>query len=144
MTFLLGRQATFGQEPPTIARSTTTVFCPWLARVQARILPATPLPMIRFSTCSVLMMMLRFVVKGLCRGPLARMPRLTERPERDPEQGQVLDEELSRDRREGGETAGTRFPHTRRRDQGAQGREEHPHRQGAAQRGSPRRERAGG
>jgi hypothetical protein len=48
MTFLLGRQATFGQEPPTIARSTTTVFWPWLARVQAMILPATPLPMIRF------------------------------------------------------------------------------------------------
>ena len=46
MTFLLGRQATFGQEPPTIDRSTTTLFWPWLARVQARILPATPLPMI--------------------------------------------------------------------------------------------------
>jgi hypothetical protein len=48
MTFLLGRQATFGQEPPTIALSTTTDFCPWLARAQAMILPATPLPMIRF------------------------------------------------------------------------------------------------
>jgi hypothetical protein len=26
----------------------TTVFCPWRAKVQAMILPATPLPMIRF------------------------------------------------------------------------------------------------
>src|SRR5438128_2600614 len=141
MTFLLGRQATFGQEPPTIARSTTTVFCPWLARVQARILPATPLPIIKFWTYSVLMMMLRFVVKGLCRGPLARVPRLAERPERDPEQGQVLDEELPRFPREGREAAETRLPHARRRDEEAQGREEHPHRQGADQRGSPRRER---
>src|SRR5262245_12635011 len=64
MTFLLGRQATFGQEPPTIERSTTTVFCPWLARVQARILPATPVTMIRFRTDSVAMRILLFVVKG--------------------------------------------------------------------------------
>src|SRR5215471_16222370 len=34
------------QEPPTIARSTTTIFCPWRAKVQAMTLPATPLPMI--------------------------------------------------------------------------------------------------
>src|SRR5262245_15153952 len=120
MTFLLGRQATFGQEPPTIDRSTTTVFWPWLARVQARILPATPLPMIRFSTCSVLMIMLRIVVKGLDRDPLARLPGLAERPERDPEQGQVLDEELSRERREGREAAETRLPDARRRDEEAQ------------------------
>src|SRR6266436_913311 len=44
MTFLLGRQAMFGQEPPTYFRSTTTVFIPFLARVQERSLPAAPLP----------------------------------------------------------------------------------------------------
>src|SRR5262245_62162056 len=90
------------------------------------------------------MMMLRCVVKGLCRGPLARVPRLAERPERNPEQSQVLDEGLPRECPEGGEAAGTRLPDTRRRDEEAQGREEHPHRQGAAERGSPRREWAGG
>jgi hypothetical protein len=45
---VLAGQATFGQEPPTIARSTTTVFWPQLARVQAMILPATPLPITGF------------------------------------------------------------------------------------------------
>src|SRR6059036_197745 len=92
----------------------------------------------------MLMMMLRFVVKGLCRGPLARLPGLAERPERDPEQGQVLDEELSRERREGREAAKTRLPDARRRDEEAQGREEHPHRQGAPEGGGPGRERARG
>src|SRR5438876_10732010 len=90
------------------------------------------------------MMMLRFVVKGLCRGPLARFPGLAERPERDPEQGQVLDEELPRLPREGGEAAGTRLPDARRRDEKAQSREEHAHSQGAPEGGSSRRERAGG
>src|SRR5262249_25711796 len=144
MTFLLGRQATFGQEPPTSARSTTTVFWPWLARVQARILPATPLPMIRFRTCSVLMVMLRIVVKGSCRGPLARLPGLAERPERDPKQGQVLEQELPRFPREGGEAAGARLPDARRRDEEAQGREEHPDGQGTAEGGRTGRERARG
>src|SRR5262249_51082236 len=65
-------------------------------------------------------------------------------PERYPEQGQVLDEELPRGPREGGEAAGTRRPDARRRDQEAQGREEHPDRQGAAEGGNPRRERASG
>jgi hypothetical protein len=37
-----------GQEPPTIDCSTTTVFWPCFARVQAMILPATPLPITRF------------------------------------------------------------------------------------------------
>jgi hypothetical protein len=36
MTFLLGRHATFGHEPPTSARSTTMVFSPWLARGPAK------------------------------------------------------------------------------------------------------------
>src|SRR5947209_19948504 len=44
MTFLLGRQAMFGQEPPTYLRSMTATFCPWEARVQARYFPASPLP----------------------------------------------------------------------------------------------------
>ena len=42
------------------------------------------------------------------------------------------------------ERAGTRRPDARRRDQEAQGREEHPDRQGAADGGNPRRERANG
>src|SRR2546430_10349373 len=44
MTFLLGRQAMFGQEPPTYSRSTADVFIPFLPRVQERSLPAAPLP----------------------------------------------------------------------------------------------------
>jgi hypothetical protein len=35
MTFLLGRQAIFGQEPPTYRRSTTATFFPSEARLQA-------------------------------------------------------------------------------------------------------------
>src|SRR6516164_3372410 len=48
---------------------------------------------------------------------LAGLPGLAERPERNPEQGQVLDEELPRERGEGGEATGTRLPDARRRDQ---------------------------
>ena len=53
----LGRSITFsqiralprvGQEPPTIDRSTTAVFCPAFAKFHARYLPASPLPMTRF------------------------------------------------------------------------------------------------
>src|SRR5262245_24947701 len=58
MTFLLGRQATFGHEPPIIARSTIAVGSPCFAKVQAMIFPATPLPMIRFRTCSTLITIL--------------------------------------------------------------------------------------
>src|SRR5260221_555224 len=90
------------------------------------------------------MMMLRFVVKGLCRGPLARFPGLAERPERDPEQGQVLDEELPRFPREGGEAAGARLPDARRGGEEAQGREEHPDGRGAPGGGGPGGERAHG
>src|SRR5438034_11513397 len=55
MTFLLGRQAMFGQEPPIYFRSTTTVFIPFLARVQERSLPAAPLPRMSrsYSSCSM-------------------------------------------------------------------------------------------
>src|SRR6516165_2758013 len=75
---------------------------------------------------------------------LAGLPGFAKRPERNPEQGQVLDEELPRGPREGGEAAGTRRPDARRGDEEAQGREEHPDRQGAPEGGSPRRERASG
>src|SRR6516162_2183160 len=87
------------------------------------------------------MRMLRFVVQGLYRAPVARLPRLAERPERNPEQGQILDEELPRFPREGGEAAGTRLPDARRRREEAQGREEHADCQGASEGGSPRRVR---
>jgi hypothetical protein len=40
--------------------------------------------------------------------------------------------------------AGTRLPNARRRDEEAQGREEHPDRQAATEGGGPRRERARG
>jgi len=42
MTFLVGRQAMFWQEPPTYFRSMATVFIPSLARVQEMSLPARP------------------------------------------------------------------------------------------------------
>src|SRR5215510_1963825 len=105
MTFLLGRQATFGQEPPTIARSTTTVFWPLPPSVQPISLPATPLPMTRFSNCSAFMIVLAFWGYELTQRALARPPRVAQRPERNPQQGQVLDEGLTRKTREGGEAA---------------------------------------
>src|SRR5437667_10584754 len=54
MTFLLGRQAMFGQEPATYFRATTTGFIPFLARVQERSLPAAPLPRMSRSYSSAL------------------------------------------------------------------------------------------
>src|SRR5215510_6070152 len=47
--FLLGRQAMLGQEPPIYFRSITAAFIPCLASVQARNLPASPLPRTRRS-----------------------------------------------------------------------------------------------
>src|SRR4029453_14682027 len=44
ITFLLGRQAIFGQEPPIYFRSTTTARVPFLAWVHAMYLPDSPLP----------------------------------------------------------------------------------------------------
>src|SRR6516165_5393150 len=44
MIFLLGIQAMLGQEPPIYFRSITTTRIPFLARVQARYLPASPQP----------------------------------------------------------------------------------------------------
>jgi hypothetical protein len=49
MTFLLERQAMFGQEPPINARSTTTARSPVFAIVQARYFPDSPLPSTRMS-----------------------------------------------------------------------------------------------
>lgn len=47
MTFLLGRQAMLGQEPPTYLRSITAVRSPFFAKVQAMYLPGSPLPSTR-------------------------------------------------------------------------------------------------
>ena len=58
MTFLLGKQATFGHEPPTIARSTSAVRWPSFDNVQARYLPASPLPMTRTSYRSIVAIVL--------------------------------------------------------------------------------------
>src|SRR5262245_2044041 len=55
---------------------------------------------------------------------LAGLPGVAERPERNPEQGQVLDEELPRDRRQRGEAAQTRLPNSRCGDEETQVREE--------------------
>src|SRR5882672_10086730 len=52
MTFLLGRQAMLGHEPPTYSRSMTAVFIPFLASVQAMYFPASPLPSTRRSYSS--------------------------------------------------------------------------------------------
>src|SRR6516162_10425272 len=78
--------------------------------------------------------------------PLLRacLPGLAERPERDPEHGQVLDEELPRLPGEGGEPAGTRLPDARGSGEEAQGRKEHPDRQGTPKSGRARGERARG
>src|SRR5580693_5724997 len=52
MTFLLGRQAMFGHDPPIYFRSTTAVRLPSLAIVQAANLPAVPPPSTRVSKFS--------------------------------------------------------------------------------------------
>src|SRR5262245_15860099 len=52
ISFLLGRQLTFGQEPPIHRRSTTAVRHPDPAKCQARCLPPLPLPRTRTSYCS--------------------------------------------------------------------------------------------
>src|SRR5258708_26140639 len=44
ITFLLGRQAMLGHEPPISARSTTATRCPPRASSQAMYLPASPPP----------------------------------------------------------------------------------------------------
>src|SRR5580658_6342152 len=49
MTFLLGRHATLGQDPPTYFRSITAVRLPCLPIVHAITLPAVPPPSTRTS-----------------------------------------------------------------------------------------------
>src|SRR6187401_1205707 len=56
MTFLLGRQAMFGHDPPTSARSITTTARPCWARSHAMYLPASPPPRTTFSMCTVSVM----------------------------------------------------------------------------------------
>src|SRR5215813_32948 len=51
-TFLLGRHATFGQDPPMYFLSTTAVRFPSLAIVHASTLPPVPLPNTRTSYLS--------------------------------------------------------------------------------------------
>src|SRR6188508_2214881 len=53
ITFLLGRQAMFGQDPPTSARSITTTARPCWARCHAMYLPASPPPRTTFSMCTI-------------------------------------------------------------------------------------------
>src|SRR5262245_4520124 len=52
ISFLLGRQAMLGQEPPIHLRSTTAVRRPDPAICQANNLPPAPLPRIKISKCS--------------------------------------------------------------------------------------------
>ena len=54
MTFLLGRQAMFGHEPPTYLRSITATRCPLLAKVHAASVPPVPPPRITKSYSSTL------------------------------------------------------------------------------------------
>src|SRR5260370_35990267 len=54
MTFLLGRHAMFGHEPPTYLRSITATRCPLLAKVHAATVPPVPLPRITKSYSSTL------------------------------------------------------------------------------------------
>ena len=53
ISFLLGMQAMFGQEPPTHRRSTATVRRPDCAICHASSFPPWPLPNTKTSTCSV-------------------------------------------------------------------------------------------
>src|SRR6266851_10163155 len=52
ISFLLGRQLVFGQEPPINLRLTTAARCTDLAMCQARYLPPSPLPRTSISKCS--------------------------------------------------------------------------------------------
>src|SRR5215472_17820009 len=52
ISFLLGRHAMLGQEPPIQRRSTTAVRRPDCAKCQANSLPLLPLPRTRISNCS--------------------------------------------------------------------------------------------
>src|SRR5260370_32447841 len=72
MTFLLGRHATLGQDPPIYFRSTAAVHLPSLAIVQAINLPAVPLPSRRTSYFSAPFM--SFVSFGGWFSPICSRP----------------------------------------------------------------------
>src|SRR5580704_14874613 len=75
MTFLLGRQAIFGQDPPTRERSTTAVEWPAFAIAQASDLPDSPLPMIRISKCCWSGIAVPLQVESSVGGPRRESPR---------------------------------------------------------------------
>src|SRR6185437_3661356 len=54
ISFLLGRQLMFGQEPPIQRRSTTATLWPAAAMCHARNPPPLPLPRIRYSYRSIM------------------------------------------------------------------------------------------
>src|SRR5580692_12613144 len=68
MTFLLGRQAILGHEPPIYFRSITATRLPCLPRVQARYFDPSPVPIITISYCSVSIML--FCVRERSEGML--------------------------------------------------------------------------
>jgi hypothetical protein len=53
ITFLLGKHAIFGHDPPIYFRSTTAVRWPACAIVHVRCFPASPLPITRISKRSI-------------------------------------------------------------------------------------------
>ena len=70
MTFLLGRHAMFGHDPPTYRRSTTATRFPSAPSAQASSLPALPLPSTTRSyssmlamTCSLCLRIVKFIAR---------------------------------------------------------------------------------
>lgn len=93
MTFLLGRHAMFGHDPPTYRRSTTATRFPSAPSAQASSLPALPLPSTTSSyssmlamTCSPCLRIVTFIArraKATSRKPeklQKPMPKGAERP----------------------------------------------------------------
>src|SRR5580700_2610039 len=70
--FLLGRQATLGQAPPSSARSTIAIRRR-LSRVHAVNLPAVPLPIMRSSYFSTLAILFASLVRRLARLALRKI-----------------------------------------------------------------------
>src|SRR5262245_41401127 len=89
ISFLLGRQAMLGQEPPIQRRSTTAVRRPARARFQASSLPAAPLPRIRISYRSRSGILISFVCRcssrlGSHRGRAHRLAQPIESGQQEP------------------------------------------------------------
>src|ERR1700733_7936853 len=98
MTFLLGRHAMFGQDPPTYFRSTTATRCPCSAKVQASSFEPAPLPRMRRSyssgwpcrsICAVLLCISQAIVLGEDR----LFTEVTDQVRRNPERYDVLEKE---------------------------------------------------